>query len=79
MSRLEPSPASVTYPFIPHSARLDQLPPDSEDLSFGNSVYKIRFEERTSRPLFGHRYFFYLEDAVENVPEYIVDWDNFVQ
>ncbi|KAG2112840.1 guanine-N(7)-methyltransferase domain-containing protein [Suillus clintonianus] len=60
-------------------ARLDQLPPDSEDLSFGNSVYKIRFEERTSRPLFGHRYYFYLRDAVENVPEYIVEWDNFVQ
>jgi hypothetical protein len=61
------------------SARLDQLPPDSEDLSFGNSVYKIRFEERNSRPLFGHRYYFYLQDAVENVPEYIVDWDNFVE
>jgi len=60
-------------------ARLDQLPPDSEDLSFGNSVYKIRFEERTSRPLFGHRYYFYLRDAVENVPEYIVEWDNFVR
>jgi hypothetical protein len=61
------------------SARLDQLPPDSEDLSFGNSVYKIRFEERNSRPLFGHRYYFYLQDAVENVPEYIVNWDNFVE
>ncbi|KIJ69474.1 hypothetical protein HYDPIDRAFT_79871 [Hydnomerulius pinastri MD-312] len=58
--------------------RLDALPPSSTDLSFGNSVYKIRFEDRQSRPLFGHRYFFFLEDAVEDVPEYIVEWDNFV-
>ncbi|TFY69279.1 hypothetical protein EVG20_g3228 [Dentipellis fragilis] len=61
--------------------RLDALPPDtpSSDLSFGNSVYKIRFENRTSRPLYGHRYWFFLRDAVEDVPEYIVHWDNFVQ
>ncbi|OAX41308.1 guanine-N(7)-methyltransferase [Rhizopogon vinicolor AM-OR11-026] len=76
-------PGGVFLGTVPNAdqllARLDELPPDSEDLSFGNSVYKIRFEERTSRPLFGHRYYFYLQDAVENVPEYIVDWDNFVQ
>ncbi|TFY79302.1 hypothetical protein EWM64_g4714 [Hericium alpestre] len=61
--------------------RLDALPPDtpSSDLSFGNSIYKIRFEDRTNRPLFGHRYWFFLRDAVEDVPEYIVQWDNFVQ
>lgn len=58
--------------------RLDALPPSATDLSFGNAVYKIRFEDRQSRPLFGHRYYFYLKDAVEDVPEYIVDWDNFV-
>ncbi|KAH7889761.1 guanine-N(7)-methyltransferase domain-containing protein [Phlebopus sp. FC_14] len=58
--------------------RLDALPSSATDLSFGNSVYKIRFEDRQSRPLFGHRYYFYLKDAVDNVPEYIVDWDNFV-
>lgn len=76
-------PGGIFLGTIPNAdqllARLDQLPADSEDLSFGNSVYKIRFEERTSRPLFGHRYYFYLRDAVENVPEYIVEWDNFVQ
>ncbi|KAF9227991.1 hypothetical protein BS17DRAFT_747026 [Gyrodon lividus] len=58
--------------------RLDALPPSAADLSFGNSVYRIRFEDRQSRPLFGHRYHFFLRDAVEDVPEYIVDWDNFV-
>ncbi|KAI6036644.1 mRNA capping enzyme-domain-containing protein [Pisolithus microcarpus] len=43
--------------------RLDSLPPSATDLSFGNSVYKIRFEDRRSRPLFGHRYYFWLQDA----------------
>ncbi|KAI9566486.1 mRNA capping enzyme-domain-containing protein [Boletus coccyginus] len=58
--------------------RLDALPPSATNLSFGNAVYRIRFEDRQSRPLFGHRYYFFLKDAVEDVPEYIVDWDNFV-
>jgi mRNA (guanine-N7-)-methyltransferase len=48
-------------------------------LDFGNEVYNIRFEERERKPVFGHRYFFFLQDAVDNVPEYIVRWDNFVQ
>lgn len=58
---------------------MDGLPEDAKDLSFGNSVYKIRFDNRRERPLFGHRYWFYLKDAVDDVPEYIVHWDNFVQ
>ncbi|KAL5511540.1 ABD1 [Sanghuangporus vaninii] len=58
--------------------RLDALPPDS-DLSFGNSVYRIKFDDSERRPVFGHRYTFFLRDAVEDVPEYIVYWDNFVQ
>ncbi|TFY52973.1 hypothetical protein EVJ58_g9712 [Rhodofomes roseus] len=59
--------------------KLGALPEDSKDLSFGNSVYTIRFEERTQRPLFGHRYWFFLRDAVDNVPEYVVHWETFVQ
>jgi len=59
--------------------RLDALPEDAEDLSFGNSVYKIRFDEREKKPIFGHKYWFFLQDAVENVPEYIVRWQNFVE
>ena len=59
--------------------QLDALPANSKDLSFGNSVYKIRFEDRENRPMFGHRYWFYLQDAVDDVPEYIVRWDNFVK
>ncbi|KAI1788464.1 mRNA capping enzyme-domain-containing protein [Ganoderma leucocontextum] len=59
--------------------QLDALPPDSKDLSFGNSVYKIRFEDRDKGSMFGHRYWFYLQDAVDDVPEYVVQWDPFVQ
>ncbi|KAI0340167.1 hypothetical protein BDW22DRAFT_445562 [Trametopsis cervina] len=57
---------------------LDSIPKDDESLTFGNSVYSIRFEDR-SRPLYGHRYWFNLVDAVDNVPEYVVHWDNFVK
>ena len=59
--------------------RLDALPPDAEELAWGNSVYKIRFEERRKRSLYGDRYWFYLKDAVEDVPEYIVHWENLVK
>ncbi|KAH9930908.1 mRNA capping enzyme-domain-containing protein [Fomitopsis serialis] len=59
--------------------RLGALPKDAQDLSFGNDVYTIRFEERAQRRLFGHRYWFFLKDAVDDVPEYVVHWDNFVQ
>lgn len=51
----------------------------SDDLSFGNAVYNIRFEDRKQRPVYGHRYWFYLQDAVEDVPEYLVRWDNLIQ
>ena len=41
-------------------------------------MYKIRFEERKTRVQpFGHRYWFYLKDAVEDVPEYVVHWEHF--
>jgi len=58
---------------------LDALPPDAEELTFGNSVYSIRFEERENKPQFGHKYWFFLRDAVDDVPEYVVRWDNFVE
>lgn len=58
---------------------IKSLPEDSKE--FGNSVYKVRFPERPTetvfRPPYGHRYNFYMEDAVENVPEYIVPFEVF--
>ncbi|KAF8969808.1 mRNA capping enzyme-domain-containing protein [Flammula alnicola] len=75
-------PGGVFIGTIPNAdlllEHLDDIPPNTDELSFGNSVYKITFENR-ERPLFGHKYWFFLQDAVENVPEYVVQWDNFVQ
>jgi len=59
--------------------RLNELPEDAKPLSFGNGVYQITFEDRSKAPAFGHRYSFYLQDAVEDVPEYVVQWDTFEQ
>ena len=59
--------------------RLDAIPEAESNLSFGNSVYSIRFEERHHSALYGQRYWFYLKDAVDDVPEYVVHWDNFVK
>jgi len=56
--------------------RLNDVPPDSAELSWGNNVYKITFNDRT-RKQYGQRYSFYLKDAVEDVPEFVVHWDEF--
>ncbi|KIR55441.1 mRNA cap guanine-N7 methyltransferase [Cryptococcus gattii Ru294] len=58
--------------------RLNELPEHDEELRFGNSCYSIQFRERQHKGVYGHDYRFYLTDAVEDVPEYLVDWENFV-
>ncbi|OAV95310.1 hypothetical protein PTTG_03640 [Puccinia triticina 1-1 BBBD Race 1] len=58
---------------------------NAEKPSFGNSVYEIRFpypltpQRRELDQVYGNRYSFYLEDAVEDVPEYLVLWEPFVR
>lgn len=50
--------------------------------SWGNSLYRIQFEElppKSLDPPFGHQYSFFLEDAVENVPEYVVPFNSLQQ
>jgi hypothetical protein len=59
--------------------KLSQIPEDQEELSFGNDCYRVTFEERKHKGLYGHAYHFFLQDAVEDVPEYVVNWDNFVK
>ncbi|ETW85458.1 hypothetical protein HETIRDRAFT_311168 [Heterobasidion irregulare TC 32-1] len=81
-------PGGVFVGTIPNAeqllARLDALPPGAPP-SFGNDVYRIRFEDgerardKAARPVFGHKYWFFLRDAVEDVPEYIVHWEPFVE
>jgi mRNA (guanine-N7-)-methyltransferase len=60
------------------SSLAEQRQNDPDALSFGNSVYRVTFDSYQG-PLYGHRYVFHLEDAVENVPEYVVYWDSFVE
>ncbi|WFD42837.1 mRNA (guanine-N(7))-methyltransferase [Malassezia psittaci] len=58
--------------------RLDAI--DSEgELSFGNENYRIEFEHRyeDGEKPFGNKYHFWLEDAVDDVPEYVVEWATF--
>lgn len=51
--------------------------PEYAPLEFGNNVYRIEFDTRHSPGPYGHRYHFYLKDAVGNVPEFVVYWENF--
>lgn len=47
---------------------------------WGNDIYKVRFPEsppRSFRPPYGIQYYFYLEDAVTDVPEYVVPFEAF--
>jgi len=62
--------------------KLANVPDDSPHLAYGNTVYGIKFDTRTppsEDTWFGHRYTFFLQDAVEEVPEYVVYWDKFVE
>jgi mRNA (guanine-N7-)-methyltransferase len=53
-----------------------------ETASWGNDIYRVRFPGATPadgifRPPFGWKYNFYLDEAVEEVPEYVVPWEAF--
>ncbi|KAF2091342.1 guanine-N(7)-methyltransferase, partial [Saccharata proteae CBS 121410] len=57
----------------------DSGPPPVE---FGNSIFRVAFPGPTPpdgifRPPFGWKYFYFLEEAVETVPEYVVPWEAF--
>ncbi|KAJ3010538.1 mRNA cap guanine-N7 methyltransferase [Thoreauomyces humboldtii] len=50
----------------------------AEGLSFGNSVLKIKFEQKDSYPRFGHKYWFELKDAIDDCPEYLLNFPTLV-
>ncbi|GAA5891535.1 hypothetical protein JCM5296_004246 [Sporobolomyces johnsonii] len=82
-------PGGVFLGTIPDASnlldKLASVPEESEVLAFGNSVYGVKFDQRERMEVeggttpFGHRYTFFLQDAVEEVPEYVVYWDEFVE
>ena len=62
------------------STAMEQSP---STLTFGNQYYTVRFEPTSNVkgprfPPFGHKYYFTLVDAVDDVAEYVVDWDQFI-
>ncbi|KAK5652720.1 hypothetical protein OQA88_9573 [Cercophora sp. LCS_1] len=53
-----------------------------ETAQWGNDIYRVRFPGKTPedgifRPPFGWKYNFFLHEAVEEVPEYVVPWEAF--
>ncbi|KAI0469183.1 mRNA capping enzyme [Xylaria cf. heliscus] len=53
-----------------------------ETAEWGNDLYRVRFPGKTPedgifRPPFGWKYNFFLDEAVEEVPEYVVPWEAF--
>ncbi|GAA5826103.1 hypothetical protein JCM5353_008383 [Sporobolomyces roseus] len=78
-------PGGIVIGTIPDASnlleKLAQVPEDETQLAYGNTVYGIKFDSREApdpTSQFGHRYTFFLQDAVEEVPEYVVYWDQFL-
>lgn len=49
---------------------------------WGNGLYQVRFpgptpDDGVFRPPFGWRYTYFMEEAVEGIPEYVVPWEAF--
>ncbi|KAI9926850.1 hypothetical protein ASPWEDRAFT_46085 [Aspergillus wentii DTO 134E9] len=49
---------------------------------WGNSIYRVKFpgttpEDGVFRPPFGWRYSYFMEEAVGEIPEYVVPWEAF--
>jgi mRNA (guanine-N7-)-methyltransferase len=55
---------------------------EEETPEWGNSIYRVRFpgatpEDGIFRPPFGWKYSYFMEEAVEEIPEYVVPWEAF--
>lgn len=55
---------------------------EDETLGWGNDIYRVRFPGDTPkdgvfRPPFGWKYSYFMEEAVEEIPEYVVPWEAF--
>lgn len=68
---------------IPNCYRLREVIENSESrLSYGNNLFNIKFDkivERKEWKNFGIKYNFTLQDAVDECPEYVVDWNVLVR
>ena len=65
-----------------HERKQQQSTETPPSAGWGNSVYRIRFpgdtpQDGVFRPPYGWKYSFFMEEAVEEVPEYVVPWEAF--
>jgi len=58
----------------PNAYELIQRLKASDDLSFGNDIYRVTFESKEEFPLFGCKYDFHL-DGVVDCPEFLVNFE----
>jgi mRNA (guanine-N7-)-methyltransferase len=64
---------------VPNADALYGLLRSAPGLEFGNSVYRVRFDQKAECPRFGWRYTFFLRDAVAGVPEFMVHFPTLVR
>lgn len=62
--------------------KLNKIPEDVEHPSWGNGIYKVTFDNNEYRKNgnefkspYGNMYTYWLEDAIDNVPEYVVPFE----
>jgi mRNA (guanine-N7-)-methyltransferase len=79
----DPEKSADTKEEVP-AAKGDEPSSNADDppVEWGNSIYKVKFTGKTPsdgifRPPFGWKYFYYLDEAVDSVPEYVVPWEAF--
>jgi mRNA (guanine-N7-)-methyltransferase len=59
---------------LPHANWIVKKLRSIDGLSFGNPLFSISFEQKDDYPLFGHTYKFALMDAIDDCPEYLVNF-----
>lgn len=82
---LTPTPSISDAASKPHNTPSLAKHPETEPLpvaEWGNEIYRVRFPGLTPkdgvfRPPYGWKYSYFLEEAVEGVPEYVVPWEAF--
>ena len=62
----------VFFATLPDSEVIFERLRKSHGISFGNSLYKIEFTQKKEFVKYGQQYKFYLEDAINDCPEYMV-------
>ncbi|RAK73104.1 mRNA (guanine-N7)-methyltransferase [Aspergillus fijiensis CBS 313.89] len=78
-AREEAAAASKNEEAEPEDGEVEE---DTTKVEWGNSIYRVRFpgdtpEDGIFRPPFGWRYNYFMQEAVEEVPEYVVPWEAF--